>query len=42
MGLMELLTAGPFELVADGDRDTDSFGRQLRHINRNGRSLGDI
>jgi endonuclease YncB( thermonuclease family) len=36
------MNAGPFEIVADGDRDNDVYGRQLRHINRNGQSLGDI
>ena len=40
--LLELMNAGPFEVVADGDRDKDVYGRQLRHINRNGQSLGDI
>ena len=42
MRLLELMNAGPFEIVADGDRNKDVYGRQLRHINRNGRSLGDI
>lgn len=40
--LWELMNAGPFEVVADGDRDQDVYGRKLRHINRNGQSLGDI
>ena len=40
--LLELMNAGPFEVVADGDRDKDVYGRKLRHINRNGQSLGDI
>jgi micrococcal nuclease len=39
--LAELLNAGPFELVVDG-RDTDRYGRQLRRIERDGVSLGDV
>jgi micrococcal nuclease len=38
--LMDLLNAGPFTLVSI-DRDRDRYGRQLRDITRNGRSLGD-
>lgn len=38
--LSELLDAGPFELVRF-DRDTDRYGRKLRVVMRNGRSLGD-
>lgn len=38
--LSELLGAGPFELVRF-DRDTDRYGRKLRVVMRNGRSLGD-
>ncbi|HEX5077882.1 MAG TPA: thermonuclease family protein [Geminicoccaceae bacterium] len=37
--LMELLNAGPFELVPI-DRDTDRYGRKLRILERGGRSLG--
>lgn len=36
----ELLRAGPFELH-EVDRDRDHYGRQLRIVTRNGRSLGD-
>jgi micrococcal nuclease len=38
--LVELMNAGPFELVS-GDRDEDRYGRKLRVIARNGRSVGD-
>jgi endonuclease YncB( thermonuclease family) len=40
--LLELINAGPFELVNRGDRDEDRYGRKLRTIERNGRSLGEI
>lgn len=36
-----LLSAGPFALERLGDRDTDRYGRQLRVVTRDGRSLGD-
>lgn len=39
--LIELLNAGPFELRTIGDRDTDQYGRNLRVLVRDGRSLGD-
>lgn len=39
--LTELLNAGPFELQSIGDRDRDRYGRLLRVVTRNGRSLGD-
>lgn len=39
--LQALLEAGPFELRADG-RDEDRYGRKLRILVRNGRSLGDV
>ena len=39
--LLELLNAGPFELVPIPDRDKDPYGRLLRVVVRNGRSLGD-
>lgn len=39
--LIELLNAGPFELRAIGDRDTDRYGRKLRVVVRDGQSLGD-
>jgi micrococcal nuclease len=38
--LLELLNAGPFEVVSGG-RDTDRYGRALRVIERRGRSLGE-
>jgi endonuclease YncB( thermonuclease family) len=40
--LLELINAGPFELVNRGDRDEDRYGRKLRTIERNGRSVGEI
>lgn len=39
--LRELLAAGPFEISPAGDRDVDRFGRRLRDVTRDGRSLGD-
>lgn len=38
--LTELLNAGPFIIEPYG-RDTDRFGRELRVVTRDGRSLGD-
>ena len=38
--LRELLSAGPFELHSV-DRDEDVYGRKLRVVVRNGRSLGE-
>jgi micrococcal nuclease len=38
--LRELLNAGPFELATSG-RDEDKYGRKLRVLVRDGRSLGD-
>jgi len=38
--LRELLNAGPFSLVA-GTRDEDQYGRKLRIVMRDGRSIGD-
>lgn len=38
--LIELLNAGPFEIVSTGNRDEDKYGRKLRLIERNGSSLG--
>ncbi len=38
--LLELINAGPFEIVYTGGRDTDRYGRELRRIERDGRSLG--
>jgi micrococcal nuclease len=40
--LLELVNAGPFQLVRIGDRDEDRYGRKLRTITRNGRSVGDV
>lgn len=40
--LSELLSEGPFELVQLGSRNIDRYGRELRVVQRNGRSLGDI
>lgn len=37
--LRELLNAGPFSLVA-GFRDEDQYGRKLRTVTRQGRSIG--
>lgn len=39
--LRDLLNAGPFELAA-GRRDEDRYGRKLRTVTRDGRSIGDI
>jgi endonuclease YncB( thermonuclease family) len=39
--LLELVNVGPFEVVYTGGRDTDVYGRTLRRIERDGRSLGD-
>jgi endonuclease YncB( thermonuclease family) len=40
--LLELINAGPFEVVKSGSRDIDKYGRKLRDIKRNGTSLGDV
>ena len=37
--LLQLINAGPFELVRSGSRDEDRYGRKLRVIERGGRSL---
>ena len=39
--LRELLNAGPFELASLGSRDEDRYGRKLRVVLRDGRSIGD-
>ncbi|WP_417425324.1 thermonuclease family protein [Hoeflea sp.] len=39
--LVQLLNAGPAELRRTETRDRDVYGRKLRSIYRNGRSLGD-
>jgi len=38
--LIELMNQGPFEIVQRDRRDADSYGRKLRVIERDGRSLG--
>ncbi|QKN14306.1 thermonuclease family protein [Sinorhizobium meliloti WSM1022] len=40
--LIELVNAGPFEVSAWQGRDEDQYGRKLRVLIRDGRSLGDI
>lgn len=40
--LLELINAGPFEIVYSGGRDEDQYGRKLRRIVRNGLSLGEL
>lgn len=40
--LIELINAGPFELKSWPGRDKDRYGRKLRVLVRDGRSLGDI
>lgn len=40
--LIELVNAGPFETRAWPGRGEDRYGRKLRVLLRNGRSLGDI
>ena len=39
--LLELMNAGPFELIQIGGHDQDGYGRKLRTVMRHGRSLGD-
>ncbi len=39
--LVDLLNVGPFELRTIGNRDEDQYGRKLRVVIRDGRSLGD-
>lgn len=41
MELLRVLNAGEFSLVRSGFRDTDRYGRQLRTVERDGRSLAD-
>lgn len=38
--LLDLMNAGPFEVVSAGSRDRDKYGRDLRLIRRDGRSVG--
>lgn len=40
--LLALVNQGPFEAKLIGRRDEDQYGRKLRVLVRNGRSLGDI
>jgi endonuclease YncB( thermonuclease family) len=40
--LNQLLNEGPVQIVSVGSRDEDRYGRKLRVIERNGRSLGGI
>ncbi len=40
--LIELVNQGPFQMRAWPGRNTDHYGRALRVLVRNGRSLGDI
>jgi endonuclease YncB( thermonuclease family) len=40
--LQALVNAGPFEVRRSGDRDRDQYGRALRTLHRNGRSLGEV
>ena len=40
--LLELVNAGPCQLVRTGERDEDRDGRKLRTITRHGRSVGDV
>ena len=40
--LLELVNAGPFNIVSNGGNDTDRYGRKLRHLMRNGFSLGEL
>jgi hypothetical protein len=38
--LIELMNDGPFDVVASGVRDEDTYGRKLRVLERDGTSLG--
>jgi endonuclease YncB( thermonuclease family) len=40
--LLELINAAPIDVVPTGGRDVDRYGRKLRLILQNGRSLADI
>jgi endonuclease YncB( thermonuclease family) len=40
--MLQLVNAGPFEFQAWENRDEDKYGRKLRVLVRDGRSLGDI
>lgn len=40
--MLQLVNAGPFQMQAWQGRDEDKYGRKLRVLVRDGRSLGDI
>jgi micrococcal nuclease len=40
--LLELVNEGPFNIVSNGGDDVDQYGRKLRHLMRNGLSLGEL
>ena len=40
--LTELVNAGPFDMLVWHGRDKDKYGRKLRVLVRDGRSIGDI
>ena len=40
--LLELINAGPIQLIQRGGRDADQYGRKLRVVYGHGRSLGEI
>jgi len=40
--LLELMNSGPFEIANRNGRDEDRYGRKLRTMERDGRSLGEI
>ena len=40
--MLQLVNAGPFQMQAWPGRDEDKYGRKLRVLVRDGRSLGDI
>lgn len=40
--LLELMNAGPITIVRVGSRDRDRYGRQLRIIQRDGRSITEV
>lgn len=40
--LLQLVNAGPFEIMAWQGRDEDRYGRKLRILVRDGHSLGDV
>ncbi len=40
--LRELLNDGPFEVRANASRDLDAYGRKLRTLHRDSRSIGDV